>query len=149
MWSVEGQIMYKKCMFLQRILKQKNTVTRQVLQEQLNLPGPTWINEVNNLMSSADVVLTHSEIETISKYQWKKLIKAAISKKETKTLAETKETAKKGKYLETNISCKNYLSKLSLEDARTILKIRTNMIEVRANFKNKYTDLNCPICILQ
>ena len=146
MWSVEGQIMYKKCMFLQRILKQKNTVTRQVLQEQLNLPGPTWINEVNNLMSSADVVLTHSEIETISKYQWKKLIKAAISKKETKTLAETKETAKKGKYLETNISCKNYLSKLSLEDARTILKIRTNMIEVRANFKNKYTDLNCPIC---
>ena len=97
-------------------------------------------------MSSADVVLTHSEIETISKYQWKKLIKAAISKKETKTLSETKETAKKGKYLETNISCKNYLSKLSLEDARTILKIRTNMIEVRANFKNKYTDLNCPIC---
>ena len=71
------------------------------------------------------MVQTHSEIETISKYQWKKLIKAAISKKETKALAETKETAKKGKYLETNISCKNYLSKLSLEDARTILKIRT------------------------
>lgn len=38
LWRIENQLIYKKLVYLQRILKQKNNVTRKVLMEQMNLP---------------------------------------------------------------------------------------------------------------
>ena len=65
---------------------------------------------------------------------------------ELETLMKAKETAQKGKRLEANINCKKYLSVLKLEEAHTILLIRTGMVDVKANYKNKHTDLRCPMC---
>ena len=145
-WSVEAQILYKKLMFLQRILKQDKTIAKLVLLEQQNLPGPTWLHELKQLMITIGLNQTLEEIQKLSKFKWKRIIKNYIASKELSTLMKTKETAQKGKKLEANISCKKYLSTLDLDEAHTILLIRTGMVDVKANYKQQQQDLNCPIC---
>ena len=34
-------------------------------------------------------------------------------------------------------------------DAKTLFKFRTRMIKVRINYKNSYSDLNCPLCNIE
>ena len=41
---------------------------------------------------------------------------------------------------------KNYIGNLHFEEARAIFMMLTRMIDVKANFKNKYRNLECEIC---
>ena len=41
---------------------------------------------------------------------------------------------------------RNYLENFHFEEARTIFMMLTRMIDVKANYKNKYRNLECEIC---
>ena len=41
---------------------------------------------------------------------------------------------------------KEYLEKVGFTEARLMMKVRLNMIEVRSNYKNQYQDLRCSLC---
>ena len=41
---------------------------------------------------------------------------------------------------------KRYIEKFHFEEARAIFMMLTRMIDVKANFKNKYKNLECEIC---
>ena len=64
-------------------------------------------------------------------------------------LIHIKETHKKMKYLEyDNIKMQRYLksdSKMSNNEKYLLFKLRTRMIEVKTNFKNKYYDVHCSL----
>ena len=44
---------------------------------------------------------------------------------------------------------KNYIQKLHYEEARAIFMMITRMINVKANYKNKYNNLECEICSVE
>ena len=39
-----------------------------------------------------------------------------------------------------------YMQEMSRENASTIFKARTRMIDIKNNFRNKYNDLLCRVC---
>ena len=146
-WSIESQLMYKKLSYLHRLLNLDNNVTKQVLLEQMNLPGPTWVREVESILITLNINKSHEDIKTCSKYQWKNEVKTAIIKFELSELQKVKMTSKKGQLLALDsIKTKNYLVNLNQTEATTILKIRTGMINVRCNYKFRYKDLQCQMC---
>ena len=46
------------------------------------------------------------------------------------------------------IEIEKYLTgnNLSVQRGKFLFTLRTRMIEVRANYKKKYPDINCPLC---
>ena len=44
---------------------------------------------------------------------------------------------------------KNYLAKLPIIEAILTLKVRTGMLDVKANFKNNHENILCPICKIE
>ena len=44
---------------------------------------------------------------------------------------------------------KNYIEKFHYEEARAIFMMITRMIDVKANYKNKYKNLECEICSVE
>ena len=61
-----------------------------------------------------------------------------------KELEEEIKVGKKTKML--NEVNRNYLENFHFEEARAIFMMLTRMIDVKANFKNKYRNLECEIC---
>ena len=60
---------------------------------------------------------------------------------------EIEEELKKGKKTKMIYEYdKNFLENLHFEEARAIFMMLTRMIEVKANFKNKYKSLECETC---
>ena len=44
---------------------------------------------------------------------------------------------------------RKYLENFNFEEARAIFMMLTRMIDVKANFKNKYRNLECEICKIE
>merc|ERR1712240_725378 len=60
---------------------------------------------------------------------------------------EIKEKVKEGKQTKIMYEYNNkYIENLHYEEARAIFMIITRMIDVKANFKNKYRNIECEIC---
>ena len=42
-----------------------------------------------------------------------------------------------------------YLNECKMEEVKKIMKLRLNMVELKANFKGKYSDTLCPACKME
>ena len=74
----------------------------------------------------------------------KNYIKNEIKKQNDKEIEEEIKNGKKTKMM--NEYNKEYIENLHFEEARAIFMMLTRMIEVKANYKNKYKSLECEIC---
>ena len=77
----------------------------------------------------------------------KKLVKIKIEKKTNEIYKNECEKLEKLKCLnqyKTKIKRERYIDILQQKHKRIIFKLRTRLINVRNNFKNKYKDLMCP-----
>ena len=147
LWSVKNQIAMKRLTYLQRVLKMKNNVTRSILMEQQNIPGPTWLKEVMQIMENLNIEKSLNDISTMTKFQWKKIIKERLIKAEILQNQREREDLTKGSALAPTTMCmKKYLVHMKHNEALTILKIRTGMTDTRANYKNSHDCIICPIC---
>ena len=78
-----------------------------------------------------------------------KISKAKIEEKANEIYKNECEKLKKLKCLnqyKAKIKRERYMDILQQERVRVLFKVRTQMISVRNNFKNKYEDLMCPKC---
>ena len=145
--SIENQIIYKKLMYYKRLISLVDNITTKILDEQSKLPGHTWLSETKQIMEILNIKENKQTIQSMSKHKWKKLVNNAIKAKQETELALIKLTAVKGRKLPLKeIKMKNYLEKLPTEAAITILKLRTGMLNVKANYKGQYSNLKCPKC---
>ena len=74
----------------------------------------------------------------------KNYIKNKILEINNKELEEEIKIGKKTKMM--NEVNRKYLENFNFEEARAIFMMLTRMIDVKANFKNKYRNLECEIC---
>ena len=99
-------------------------------QEETNMSYEKEIEELKKLYKIED------NLKKIEKREGKNSVKKAI---EEKNKEELKEQMSKGKKTQSIVKWKeNYMEKLNFEDAKTIFKLRTNMIETKANYSNGY-----------
>ena len=78
-----------------------------------------------------------------------KISKAKIEEKANEIYKNECEKLKKLKWLnqcKAKIKRERYMDILQQKQGRILFKLRTRMISVRNNFKNKYEDLMCPRC---
>ena len=85
----------------------------------------------------------------MTKSKWKKLVKIKIEEKPNEIYKNECEKLKKLKCLnqyKAKVKRERYMDILKQKQTRILFKLRTRMINVRNNFKNKYEDLMCTRC---
>ena len=93
-------------------------------------------------------------IKQMKKVKLKSILNIAVKSKALKNLNRIKQNHSKGKELEYSyLEMQRYLKPSQInkthKDAITIFRLRTRMTNVKANFKGKYDNLSCEICMLE
>lgn len=147
MWNIQTIIMSKKLMFLYKVLNYNDeNITKQVLLNQVNQPGPTWISSLEESCKNINIKIEFQHLQNITKATWKKEVKQKLNEYQKAIFTNWQKTSKKCHHLEYSNSIQSYLVTLSKENAITILKERLKMTDVKINYKNKYDDTICRIC---
>ena len=107
------------------------------IQVKLNFPG--LIKECRYLIKHYELPDIIETNKNYSKECWNKLVKKAVRKKSEKSIKN--EFAKSSKLEKLNVSSENlklhdYVSKMSLRNARTNFRIRSHMIDTKYNKKS-------------
>ena len=150
--DIETTINKNKLLMYNRIYRTGNTLTKEIISDENNTK---WKEEIEILMNRYNI--EKKTIQEKSKKIAKNKINSAI--KETFRKELIKEGIKKSKvryYLlnsepnhENPINKKkkeNYLNTLSQPDVSLIFNIKTRMIDVKNNYKNRYHDNICRHC---
>ena len=150
MWDIQTIIIFKKLMFLHKVANyDEKNLTKQVLLSQMHHPGTTWISSLTEICKNININIEMKNLQKISKETWKKEVKLKLNQLQKEIFTTWVKTSKKCHHIEATNSIQKYLVILNKENAITILKERLGMTDVKANYKNKYSDTKCRICHLE
>ena len=132
--------------------RDKTSLLSTVFHEQNNSKRKgEWINTVNKNIKELDLKLSFEEIKQMSQYTFKNLVKSKCKNAALKFLK--KQIKRKGKEMEyTELKLQMYLSRdseLNLNEKKAAFKIRCRMTNVKCNFRNLNSNVNCAVCISQ
>ena len=114
-------------------------VRKRKYQENERMTYETEIEELIKLYKIEE------NLKEIGKYEGKNIIKKAIEKKNKEEIDEQKNKGRKTQNIER--WKEDYLRNLKYKDARTIFELRSNMIKVKANYKNEHAgQIKCELC---
>ena len=144
-------IMGRRIMFLQYILKQdSDSLINAFFQAQLKDPNnKDWCQVANENLESLGIKMTLSQIKLMTEEKLKEIVKKACEEKALVYLNKKKEGHSKVMHLShTTWEIQPYLkpNHISIDEAKFIFLARSRMLDVRNNFRNKYSDTSCPNC---
>jgi hypothetical protein len=129
------------------IRKMKQGLAKEIYEEQLYNGWPGLAQEVTKIC--AVIGLTNPNESTVTK----KELTVALREHDKKEIVEKFSTYKKlDKIIDDDPTvAKDYMGEKSLADARMIFRLRTEMIDVKDNMRNRYkkTSVNCDACDLR
>ena len=138
-------------MFLNYLLNEdENSLVYKFLKVQdMNPSRNDWTVTVRKDLKFFNLSENFEEIKDMSKYSLKVKIKSEIRKKAFQELMDMRERSTKirGEYDE--LKMQDYLisKELSIDEKRTVFKLRCRVTEVKRNYRNKYPlNLLCPLC---
>ena len=138
-------------MYLHKAITSKTRINdiSHIQIEEYNNNKESIINQNITLLENYNMNETKKTIILMTKSKWKKLVKTKIEEKANEIYKNECEKLKKLKCLnqcKAKIKRERYMDILQQKQGRILFKLRTRMISVRNNFKNKYEDLMCPKC---
>ena len=138
-------------MFLQYILKESNdSLINMVFQTQLANPvKDDWCQTARETLEELGLDLKLEEIKFMEKDRLKGLVKKACEDKGLEYLNGKKAGHSKVLHIShLRWETQPYLkpNQMSADEAKFIFLLRTRMLDVKINYRNKHADLNCPIC---
>ena len=143
---MRGRIAYRKLMLYHNIVRSDNRriVKRIIEAQERETRETTWLAVVKQLITKYDIDANPKEM---LKSSWKKLVKEAITKHEEGEIREKCRNSTKSRLVkEDPYDMKEYLKgKVSAEAAKQIVRVRMNMSDLPANYKNKHGG-SCPLC---
>ena len=89
--------------------------------------------EVRELIEKYNI---REDLKEMDKIEGKKIIKIAVREKNDREIQEELKNGKKTKNM--NQQCNKYLKELEFEEARTIFKAESGMLNLKCNYKQKY-----------
>ena len=120
---------------VKRLLKQPNSMTTKVMN---NNEKGSWKDTTNNILNrNTNDTQTPTPNEIVNRFQ--------------ETINQKAEGKTKTQYLFKNTQWqagkrKPYMNKLNRMETSIIFKTRTRMLDIKANFKNKYQQQKCRMC---
>ena len=144
-------IISRRLMFLHYILKEdRNSIVSKVFYAQLSNPVKNdWAVTYKEDLEKLQIDLQLEDIRNLSKYSFKKIVKEKISQFAFKALTNEQRNLSKVNHLKfSGLKIQEYLlpNKLGLSMSRFVFLLRSRMLDVRCNYKNKYIDILCPLC---
>ena len=108
-----------------------------------------WVYQIEKDKADIKLELSEAEIQSMSKYQFKKMVKQKIENLAIQNL----ESRKKQKSNKLNIKTfkpQDYIisKNLSKTEVQTLYKIRNSMVDVKENFKSNYENMSCRLCFI-
>ena len=104
-----------------------------------------WVELVEKDLEDFNITETFEEISNMKKEIFKKKVSQACKKITLKYLLREKERHKKGYHLNyQRLEIRDYLvsDKFTTAESKLLFKLRTEMLEVKSNFKGKYKKKN-------
>ena len=143
--------MGRRIMFLQYLLKQdSDSLLHKFFQAQLTNPTKKdWCQVAKETVDELGLKLTLSQIKLTKEDKLKEIVKEACQKTALEYLNRKKGGHSKVLHLEhTTCEQQPYLkpNQMTIKEAKFIFMLRTRMLDVKINFRNKYADTNCPNC---
>ena len=130
-----------------RISNNQNSITKMILTHS---PKTAWVEEIDNILIKYNI---DKEILIKSKTnKAKDIIREKFQKKFRKDMMEASNKKSKIKYLTEGYikgTKPNYSNILNRNQTSIIFKARTRMLDFKCNFKNKYKDTVCRLCLTQ
>ena len=114
-------------------------VKMRMHQEKKNM---TYEKEIEDLKKAYNI---KENLKSIEAKEGKKIVKRHIRKKNEEEIKE--ETKEGSKTKDLNLCTKEYMNKLNFKEAKIIFLLKTNMIEVKENFRSQYPkNSKCEVC---
>ena len=134
---MKQRIWSRKLMFVNTLKNMPDkTLAKQILNEQVKRGWPGLARETRELCQALglpDIIK-----ERISKPKWENMVKKAVLESHEEELtAEVQSKRKLEGIVDEDMKRKDYFKQKSLEDTRMLFRIRTRMLDLKANFKNK------------
>ena len=87
------------------------------------------------------------DVQKMKRETWKNIVKSKIQDYAISVLTEEKETKKKVRQIEHKcFEPQLYLKSLRKKDASTLFKIRSQVLEIKANERYLHQDMSCRLC---
>ena len=142
---MRARLEYKKLMLYHNII---NSDERRIIKKLLEIQQKedretTWHGNLMKIVKKYGIELHPTNS---SKSQWKKHVKTKIAEEVEKENKKRCSEMKKGRLVKDDEhKKKEYLTKTSVQDMKSILKVRLQMNRIPANFKGG-TGGMCPLC---
>ena len=145
--SMKHRIWFEKVNLILAIRKMKQGLAKEMYEEQVYNGWPGLAKEVSEICDTIGMIDANENIVT------KKELTAALRQHDRKEIVENFNGYKKLDIIlnDDPTTAKDYMEKKTIEDARMIFRIRTEMIDVKDNMRNRYkkTGVNCDACDLR
>ena len=144
-------IMGRRLMFLWSLLHKNESefVRKFLIAQQLNATKNDLCLQFDEDLETCGITLTMSEITSMKKNKFRKLVYSQLREVARDYLTALKEKHSKLDYITNDYKLENYLcsDNISTEEKQNLFKLRTRMVDVRSNFKTQYgQNLACPFC---
>ena len=146
--SIKNQILKRQLMYFHKTFNKPDpNLAKQVMEEQIKLPGKTWLANLLSKMSNININHSIADLEKISKYQWKAIVDKAVWHQEQKEHEDWLSKSTKCHHMMGNkLQRKKYTEILNPANAKLIMEIRLGLLDVKENYHHKYTDTICRNC---
>ena len=148
-WPFSYVVVYKRLMYFHHLIhSDESRITRRIIISQIEGKGKgqTWYRHgVRTWLERLEMVKSVSEMLEIKKSTWKKELKEKIEKIVKTELEEESTKKTKLRFVKT-FARKSYIQECRMEEVKRIMKMRLNMVELKANFRGKYDNNLCPAC---
>ena len=147
-WPYSYVVIYKRLMYFHHLIhSDERRITRRMVINQINGAGKgeTWYKGVEKWLTKLQMEKRPEQIEKIKKSAWKKEVKRKMEKVVMEEVDEQRSKLKKLRFTDA-FGRKEYVEKCQMGNVKEIMKLRLNMVELKANFKGKYGDVKCPAC---
>ena len=148
-WPFSYVIVYKRLMFFHHLIhSEERRIARRITINQMNAERPSgtnWYAGVKEWLEKLELTSDEERIKEIEKSKWKKEVKEKIGKVVSEEIGKKTMEMKKLRFIRNNEK-KEYIKANRMAKVKSMMKVRLNMVEIKANFKGKYKDLKCAAC---
>ena len=147
-WPIENRIEYKKIMLYHNIItSEKKRLIKEIVEDQIKNPyDKCWGSSIIEICEKYKLEI--EEIPTYNKQALKREIKDKIRNKIKESIEEKRIEMKKLRFINGN-GRQEYIGKLDTKTAVELMKVRLNMADLKANFRNKGKEPWCSLCLSQ
>ena len=140
----------RRLMFLHYILKEdrNSLISRFFYAQDLDPVKNDWSVTCRDDLKGLSIDFTFLDIGAMSKMQFKRIVKKAVSNQAFEFLMSEKSKLSKVQHIKyEDLKIQDYLLpyKTSTRLAKLIFQARCRMLDVKTNYKNRYVNLLCPL----